>query len=139
MDKRVVGTIIILSALSIAYIHNRNNTKPIPVPEPVPTPTPTPPPAPPPKPKLELWAFISEAGIPGQEFKRRLENTKSELEKLNCSIRYVDGLMEIALVYRYQVKMIPTCILFKDGAEVDRKSGTQTEEQIIAWCKPHST
>jgi len=44
---------------------------------------------------------------------------------------------EQALAARYQIRSIPTLVLFKQGKEVNRHSGAMTAAQITQWVKPH--
>lgn len=37
-----------------------------------------------------------------------------------------------------KVRSIPTMILFRDGEEVERKTGYRTAEQMLAWLESHA-
>lgn len=42
-----------------------------------------------------------------------------------------------AMATAYQIRSIPTVVLFSDGREVARHSGTLSAAQLLAWVQPH--
>lgn len=42
-----------------------------------------------------------------------------------------------ALAARFQIRSIPTIVLFRGGVEVGRCSGALTARQIVDWLQPH--
>ena len=41
------------------------------------------------------------------------------------------------LFAQYRVSAVPTLVLFRDGAEVTRRQGSATSDEIIAWLTQH--
>jgi thioredoxin 2 len=44
---------------------------------------------------------------------------------------------EQALGTQYNIRSIPTLILFKDGHEVARQTGALTTQDIVRWVRTH--
>ena len=73
---------------------------------------------------------------------RRLEpGLKQMAERLNGTLRIMDiDLEEIAeLGESYNIRGVPTLILFKDGRELTRCSGFQSASMLREWVTPHIT
>jgi len=73
---------------------------------------------------------------------RRLEpGLKQMTDRLNGTLRIMDvDLEEIAeLGERYEIRGVPTLILFKDGRELTRCSGFQSVSMLREWVAPHIT
>lgn len=51
----------------------------------------------------------------------------------------VDAASSSPLAERYRVRGVPTLVLLRDGAELDRRTGFQTAGQLRAWIAPHLT
>lgn len=71
---------------------------------------------------------------------RRLEVTLSDVmgvlkERVHLVKVDVDVLPELAM--SYQVMSVPTLILFSDGAPVERLTGLQPQDKILAKIEPH--
>lgn len=49
-----------------------------------------------------------------------------------CKVAAQDAM---PLFERYQVKAVPTLVIFRDGEELARQSGYRTAEQILEWLK----
>lgn len=49
----------------------------------------------------------------------------------------VDTEKEQAIAARYQIRSIPTLILFREGQEIDRVSGAMQMPQLIQWVQSH--
>ncbi len=49
----------------------------------------------------------------------------------------VDAEKNPALAERYDIRGVPTLILFKDGTELGRQSGFMTANMLRAWLAPH--
>ena len=49
----------------------------------------------------------------------------------------VDAEKNPALAERYNIRGVPTLILFKNGAELGRHSGFMTASMLRAWLAPH--
>lgn len=44
---------------------------------------------------------------------------------------------EAAISARYNIRSIPTLILFKGGRELARQSGAMSTQEIVRWVKAH--
>lgn len=43
---------------------------------------------------------------------------------------------EPALAAQYNIRNIPTLVLFKDGKEIARQSGVMSEQDLVSWIQP---
>ena len=71
---------------------------------------------------------------------RRIEpGLKNLLERSAGSLRMVDVDAEenAALARRFDVRGVPTLILFKDGSELTRCNGFQSAGMLNEWIAPH--
>jgi thioredoxin 1 len=65
------------------------------------------------------------------------------VEKLNAEwngavkVGQLDADVNVATVMKYGVMSLPTLILFKNGQPVERVTGYQPKERILARLKPH--
>ena len=66
-----------------------------------------------------------------------LKNIKEELGE-NVKIVKIDVDKNQSLASRYQVRGVPTLILFKNGNQVWRQSGVLQKQDIIAIIEQHS-
>lgn len=79
-----------------------------------------------------LIDFYSDSCIPC----KRLNPVLSELEAENAgkiSIYKINTVFDMEVAQKYDVMSTPTLILFKDGAELDRKSGFQPKDVLADW------
>ena len=73
---------------------------------------------------------------------RRLEpGLKQMTDRLNETLRVIDvDLGEIAeLGERYNIRAVPTLILFSNGRELTRCNGFQSGSMLREWVAPHIT
>ena len=73
---------------------------------------------------------------------RRLEpGLKQMTDRLNETLRVIDvDLEEIAeLGERYNIRGVPTLILFSNGRELTRCNGFQSGSMLREWVAPHIT
>lgn len=50
----------------------------------------------------------------------------------------IDTEAQTDLSEQFQIRSIPTLILFKDGREVARQAGAMTTQDIVRWAKSHA-
>ena len=61
----------------------------------------------------------------GEELKGRLATIK------------VDAAAQLELAAKYDVRGVPTLIVFKEGKVMDRKTGFMTAAMLRDWVRPH--
>jgi thioredoxin-like negative regulator of GroEL len=94
----------------------------------------------------ELAAAVSGPGVvmvevygPDCMICRRIEPMIAAMEAaLDGSVRAfkLDASRDIAFAARYEVRGLPTVLLFKGGALADRRSGFQTTAMLKDWVRP---
>jgi thioredoxin 2 len=69
----------------------------------------------------------------GPEFEKASAETR-QAEVVFAKASVVEA---AALFTTYGVHAVPTLVLFHDGAEVARREGATTSDQILSWLKEH--
>ena len=87
--------------------------------------------------KLVLVDFFAEWCGPCKMMSPILKEVKDELQE-DISIIKIDVDKNQSLAAKYQVKGVPTFMLFKNGKQVWRQSGMLQKNDIIAIIKSHS-
>lgn len=62
-----------------------------------------------------------------------LENVSAEKNDTLFVKVDIDNYRDLAI--ESEVRAVPTLVLFKDGKEVDRTTGYQPKEKLLAWLK----
>jgi thioredoxin 1 len=63
----------------------------------------------------------------------QMKDNQSEMLR----IMDVDAEENVELAERYQIRSVPTLILFKNGDEVSRCNGFQSTSMLREWVSPH--
>jgi len=79
-----------------------------------------------------LIDFYSDSCIPCKKLNPVLSELETELAD-KVSVFKINTNFDLEVAQKYEVKSTPTLILFKDGTEVDRKSGFQSKDVLISW------
>ena len=87
--------------------------------------------------KLVLVDFFAEWCGPCKMMSPILKEVKDELQE-DISIIKIDVDKNQSLAAKYQVKGVPTFMLFKNGKQRWRQSGMLQKNDIIAIIKSHS-
>lgn len=88
------------------------------------------------QPKPVLIDFFAEWCGPCKTMAPILHNVKSSLGD-QVSIIKIDVDKNQALAAKYQIRGVPTMMVFKDGKQLFRQSGVLSEDQIISVLQPH--
>lgn len=80
--------------------------------------------------------FQSEACVICRKVEPMLAATAKRFDGL-LSVVDADAEKNPALAARFNIRGLPTLILFKDGGEIDRRSGFQTAGMLRDWVTPH--
>jgi len=79
-----------------------------------------------------LVDFYSDSCIPCKKLNPVLSELETE-QADKISVFKINTNFDLEVAQKYEVKSTPTLILFKDGTEVDRKSGFQTKDALSSW------
>ncbi len=88
------------------------------------------------QPKPVLIDFFADWCGPCKAMAPILHNVKSSLGD-QVSIIKIDVDKNQALAAKYQIRGVPTLMVFKDGKQLFRQSGVLSEDQIISVLQPH--
>lgn len=88
------------------------------------------------QPKPVLIDFFAEWCGPCKVMAPILHNVKSSLGD-QVSIIKIDIDKNKALAAKYEVRSVPTFMVFKDGKQLFRRSGVLSEDKIISVLQPH--
>ena len=80
--------------------------------------------------------FQSEACVICRKVEPMLAATKKRFDGA-LSVVDADAEKNLELATRYNVRGLPTLILFKKGEEIDRRTGFQTASMLRDWVSPH--
>jgi len=80
--------------------------------------------------------FWSASCVPCRQMSRLLQQLSSEIPS-SVMIGQVDADRNPALVQRYGVRGLPTLLLFKDGALVERRSGVDRRQVLRKAIESH--
>lgn len=81
---------------------------------------------------LVLLDFYSDSCIPCKKLNPVLSELESELAD-KVTIYKLNINFDIEVAQDYGVMSSPTLVLFKDGAEQDRKTGFQPKDDLSQW------
>jgi len=79
-----------------------------------------------------LVDFYSDSCIPCKKLNPVLSELETELAD-KVSVYKINTVFDMDVAQKYDVMSTPTLILFKDGSELDRKSGFQTKDVLVSW------
>lgn len=79
-----------------------------------------------------LVDFYSDTCIPCKKLNPVLSELETEFAG-KIGIFKINTNFDIEVAQKFQVQSTPTLILFKEGNEVDRKSGFQTKDALNQW------
>lgn len=82
--------------------------------------------------ELVLLDFYSDSCIPCKQLSPILSEIEEKYEG-KAAVYKVNANYEEGLSAKYQVMSAPTLILFRNGEELDRKSGIQTKAALEKW------
>ena len=80
--------------------------------------------------------FQSEACVICRKVEPMLAATEKRFDGA-LSVVDADAEKNLELATRYNVRGLPTLILFKKGEEIDRRTGFQTAIMLRDWVSPH--
>ena len=80
--------------------------------------------------------FQSEACVICRKVEPMLAATEKRFDGA-LSVVDADAEKNLELATRYNVRGLPTLILFKKGEEIDRRTGFQTASMLRDWVSPH--
>jgi thioredoxin 1 len=65
---------------------------------------------------------------------KKVKPVVEELNRESSEVKFqvIDADLEIELVKSFEVRSVPTFIVLEDGVEINRASGAQTKEQLLA-------
>lgn len=86
--------------------------------------------------KLIVVDFYSDSCLACKRFSPVLGAVEDELEG-KANFYKVNSTFEESLTERLEIMAQPTLILFRDGEELDRKSGVLTKKDFTEWLKPY--
>jgi len=84
--------------------------------------------------KISLVDFYSDSCVPCKILSPVLGDIEDENEDL-VSVYKVNTNFDGEIAEKYQVLSTPTLILFKNGNELDRKTGVQSKDALLTWIK----
>lgn len=82
--------------------------------------------------KFALVDFYSDSCIPCKRLNPILYEIESEL-KDKISVFKVNANFDSELAQKFNVMSLPTLVLFKDGAELNRKTGILPKQDFLDW------
>ncbi len=80
--------------------------------------------------------FQSEACVICRKVEPMLAAVEKRLDG-QLTVIDVDAEKNPELAARYNIRGLPTLILFKDGGEIDRRAGFHTAAMLRRWVAPH--
>lgn len=83
---------------------------------------------------LVLVDFYSDSCIPCKKINPVLSQLEESLGE-SLAVYKVNTNFDMELVEKYGIMSTPTLVLFKDGAEKDRKNGFQTVDTLEDWIQ----
>ena len=86
--------------------------------------------------KPVIVKFQSEACVICRKVEPMLAATEKRFDGA-LSVVDADAEKNLELATRYNVRGLPTLILFKKGEEIDRRTGFQTASMLRNWVSPH--